>query len=56
MKRVLLISLVAFSLVTPAYARHLPGDEIQAPHHDEIQAPVSPDEVQAPRSSGDEVQ
>lgn len=48
MKRVLLIALVAFSVVTPAYARHLPGDEVQAP--------VSPDEIQAPRTRGDEVQ
>jgi len=52
MKRVLMLSLVVLSLVAPAYAGRLPGDEIQAPRHDEIQAPVRQDEIQAPRAGG----
>lgn len=53
MKRVFVLSLLVLSLAAPAYARHLPGADVpQAPRHDEIQAPVRPDEIQAPRAGG----
>lgn len=51
MKRVLILSLMVLALAAPAYARNHPGtDTPQAPRHDELQAPVRPDEVQAPRA------